>query len=609
MSKARNLATLLTTDGSVKTTKYADSVGGQSTFVASGALSDGTTLILNSDGTVSEIGQSSTSVTYTESIPAGGYTQVKTGSTNAININFDPNTPNSFIITYSDAQNGGYVTALVGTLSGTAMSFGTPVVVHSVNTNDVEAAFDPNTANQFVLLYSNNNTANPGSLQVGTISGTTVTFNAAIAFNSPDRALIGTKSGGIEFDPHNAGKFLLTYNDRDNTNLVCRIGTISSGSVTLGTKQIFKSSAAAHSTYANGSYDLTTSGAILVSYFSTNGYLRAGTVNSGTNISWGTPVAYHTGTNHYTSIASSKGEAGKFLVSYYDTPNGGRGQALVATVSGLTVTVGSEINYAAGPFYIRQALSDPNTSGRFIIVGQDGTAPYKLRMYVVTVSGTVPSVSSLYEISNSTYSSWGQADFNPNKSGQLVTVGSGSSSQTYTMAIAHQLAATETISTPTNLTATNFIGISSAAYADTATATLNLQGGTATNLSGLTAGSTYYVQNDGTLGTSAGNPSVEAGKALSTTSILLKGIQMKTIIENGTNISKYMFANSVAITMGADSITTPDFIIGDMNTSNCTLVEGVTSPSGWAGCKHTFDGTTWAANPDWVEPEAEEDPE
>ena len=107
---------------------------------------------------------------------------------------------------------------------------------------------------------------------------------------------------------------------------------------------------------------------------------------------------------------------------------------------------------------------------------------------------------------------------------QLVTVGSGSSSQTYTMAIAHQLAATETISTPTNLTATNFIGISSAAYADTATATLNLQGGTATNLSGLTAGSTYYVQNDGTLGTSAGNPSVEAGKALSTTSILLKGI-------------------------------------------------------------------------------------
>ena len=78
---------------------------------------------------------------------------------------------------------------------------------------------------------------------------------------------------------------------------------------------------------------------------------------------------------------------------------------------------------------------------------------------------------------------------------------------------------------------------------------------------------------------------------------------MKTIIENGTNISKYMFANSVAITMAADSITTPNFIIGDMNTSNCTLVEGVTAPAGWVGCKHTFDGTTWAVNSAYVAPE------
>ena len=56
------------------------------------------------------------------------------------------------------------------------------------------------------------------------------------------------------------------------------------------------------------------------------------------------------------------------------------------------------------------------------------------------------------------------------------------------------------------------------------TATVNLQGSTASNVSGLTAGNTYYVQTDGTLSTSAGSPSVEAGKALSSTSILLKGI-------------------------------------------------------------------------------------
>jgi hypothetical protein len=43
------------------------------------------------------------------------------------------------------------------------------------------------------------------------------------------------------------------------------------------------------------------------------------------------------------------------------------------------------------------------------------------------------------------------------------------------------------------------------------------------NQTGLTAGQTYYVQTDGTLGTTAGDPSVVAGTAISTTSIIVKG--------------------------------------------------------------------------------------
>lgn len=74
------------------------------------------------------------------------------------------------------------------------------------------------------------------------------------------------------------------------------------------------------------------------------------------------------------------------------------------------------------------------------------------------------------------------------------------------------------------LTATNFLGTSQAAYTDTQTASIMLQGSVSTNQTGLTIGSTYYVQLDGTLATTAGTPSVIAGKALSATSLLLKGI-------------------------------------------------------------------------------------
>ena len=73
----------------------------------------------------------------------------------------------------------------------------------------------------------------------------------------------------------------------------------------------------------------------------------------------------------------------------------------------------------------------------------------------------------------------------------------------------------------TNLTASNFIGFSSAGYTNGQTATINVVGNTTTK-SSLTPGSKYYTQIDGTVSTTAGNPSVIAGVALSSTKLLIK---------------------------------------------------------------------------------------
>ena len=77
--------------------------------------------------------------------------------------------------------------------------------------------------------------------------------------------------------------------------------------------------------------------------------------------------------------------------------------------------------------------------------------------------------------------------------------------------------------TSQNLTSENYIGISRSGAADTAGAIINTQGAIADNLSGLTAGQSYYVQNDGTLSTSADSPSVFAGTAVSATKLIVKG--------------------------------------------------------------------------------------
>ena len=77
---------------------------------------------------------------------------------------------------------------------------------------------------------------------------------------------------------------------------------------------------------------------------------------------------------------------------------------------------------------------------------------------------------------------------------------------------------------------------------------------------------------------------------------------MQTITNNTGHVSVYTFADDATITASAENITTPDFIIGDMNSSNSTIHTGVTIPDGWKGGKHTFDGTSWAATAGWVDP-------
>ncbi|MGI9556287.1 MAG: hypothetical protein ACR2M9_05440, partial [Cyanophyceae cyanobacterium] len=73
----------------------------------------------------------------------------------------------------------------------------------------------------------------------------------------------------------------------------------------------------------------------------------------------------------------------------------------------------------------------------------------------------------------------------------------------------------------TNVTASNFLGISDAAISSAASGNITIKGGiAATGLSSLTPASDYYVQDDGTITTVSS--SVKAGKALSATAINLE---------------------------------------------------------------------------------------
>jgi hypothetical protein len=67
---------------------------------------------------------------------------------------------------------------------------------------------------------------------------------------------------------------------------------------------------------------------------------------------------------------------------------------------------------------------------------------------------------------------------------------------------------------------TDWIGFASDAISNAASGDILVVGSTDENQSGLTTGSTYYVQPDGTLGTST-TDAIKAGRALSATKLLI----------------------------------------------------------------------------------------
>jgi hypothetical protein len=132
-------------------------------------------------------------------------------------------------------------------------------------------------------------------------------------------------------------------------------------------------------------------------------------------------------------------------------------------------------------------------------------------VYNVSISGTTPTSTSVLD--TSVRSQGSGIAFDSSTSNSLIAFRNSSASD-----IGQALPFRVGYAVTNN---TDFIGITAEAIADTATGAVIVQGGVSANVTGLTANTDYYVQADGTV--SATVSTVPAGRALSTTSILLEG--------------------------------------------------------------------------------------
>jgi hypothetical protein len=78
---------------------------------------------------------------------------------------------------------------------------------------------------------------------------------------------------------------------------------------------------------------------------------------------------------------------------------------------------------------------------------------------------------------------------------------------------------------------------------------------------------------------------------------------MKTITDLTYKVSRYIFEDDVLIQVTDEHITTPNFIIGDLNAKNSNLYENITPPEDWRGGKYKYYNDEWTLNPMWIDPE------
>ena len=162
--------------------------------------------------------------------------------------------------------------------------------------------------------------------------------------------------------------------------------------------------------------------------------------------------------------------------------------------------------YVTGNTVSTETLSTSRTDGFAVKLPDDGTGTGTYGDFTYVESNLVDAAGGISRSSGGLTD--GSSSASPSNSSMTSAAGTVASEMTPIVS--------------TNLTAENFVGISDGAYTNGQTATIQLAGSVDDAQSGLTPGSKYYVQSDGTLSTTADDPSVFAGTAVATTKLIVK---------------------------------------------------------------------------------------
>ena len=284
-----------------------------------------------------------------------------------------------FVVAYQDPENSLFGTAIVGTITGSTISYGSEFVYNTAASyyNSVTAL----ASDKIVIAYSDAGNSDFGTAIVGSITGDEITFGAEFIFDAAYPIDIST----VTLD---SDRFVIAYSDDGNLDHGTTIvGTVTGSNISFGSEFVFHPAF----TFLNSAATLDTN-QIVVAYqdFSNSNFGAAviGTV-SGNDIAFGMEYVFNAASTNDLSITALN--TSEFVVVYCDEGNSDFGSAIVGSVSGSTISYGSEFVFNAdNTYYCSASTLDANN---FIVAYLDNTG----KSIVGTVFGSDMSFGSEFE--------------------------------------------------------------------------------------------------------------------------------------------------------------------------------------------------------------------
>lgn len=313
-------------------------------------------------------------------------------SGNSTNISIAQLSSTAVIVFYTDAANSSYATACVGVISGTSVSWGTPVVVRmsSMQVNNIIAL----SSTQALAVWRDSGDSSKCKAVVLDISGTSITVNTiATVTSSAIDAVYAARLSAI--------KAIVTYNVASTEGRAVVL-TISGSSISVQTYFAFNG---ASNTAADCCVEAVSSSRAVLFYSdgANAGYGTAQVVDiDGSNVITGnTEHVFNSATT--TSFRSATLSSGCFAVIYRDGANSNFATVQIIAVAGVTPSSGTKVafnNVTAARNLMNIAKADSTTLYLFFrqVTSNKGAA------LIATASGTAVSLHTAVIVNNATSS-------------------------------------------------------------------------------------------------------------------------------------------------------------------------------------------------------------